>query len=406
MILLALVPLSTLIANYSRLDQSSNYDAREYAQAVLHDRIAKNAVVVAPWEMATPLRYFQFVENQRPDLLIVNVSPIWPQFTAMLDRARELNRPFYNVEFNPEFKRGSDPAFVQAIPLPLNEPPRPKYKSSANIVKEVEVVGYDLDPDPPMPGQPARVLIYYRVLARMYPMYASILSLGDVLGKPLKDFPSFPGSFFYPTYRWKTGDVYRDAYAFVLPSDAPAGLYTLDLNWYPYDLESRATDYDHESHLALGTLRAGDFAAPSSIAHAQNARVGDALTFLGWDSAPAANSDSISSARGQTLDLDLFWRADRVIPNAYTVFVHLVDASGRVVADADSPPFSGLFPTDRWMVGENLRDRHPLRIRADLVPGDYWIEIGMYVPTTFNRLSIESGSDRADRLVLARVNVR
>lgn len=406
-IILALLPAYLLITNYQHLDQSNNYAARDYAQTVLRDNIAKNAVVIAPWEIAEPLRYFQFVENQRPDLLITDVSPIWPQFFAMHDRARELNRPFYNVEFNPEFKQGSDYRSVQAVPLPLSETPQPKYKSqNAKTVAEVEVIGYDLDPDPPLPRQSARVLVYYRALARMYPMYSSVLAINDILGKPVKDLPSFPSSFFYPTYRWQAGDVYRDVYDFVVPSDLPAGLYALDLNWYPYALESRTTDYDHEFHLALGAIRLGDFHAPQSIAHAQSARFGDAISFLGWDSQPAANSDSVSIARGQSLKLDLFWRAEQPNKESYTVFVHLLNEQNQVVADADSPPFSGLYSTDRWSVGDALRDRHTLTIPANIPSGKYLIEIGMYRASDGIRLPIESASGHADKIMVAQVNVR
>lgn len=406
-IIVGVLPLFLLISNYPRLDRSNAYEARDYALSVMRDNIAKNAVVIAPWEIATPLRYLQFVENQRPDLLIVNVSPIWPQFTAMLDRARELDRPFYNVEFNPEFKQGSDYRSVQAVPLPLLEPPQPKFKlQNANTVKEVEVIGYDLDPDPPMPGQVVRVLVYYRTLARMFPMYSSVLSINDVLAKPLNDLPSFPSSFFYPTYRWQVGDVYRDVYAFVVPTDSPAGLYSLDLNWYPYALESRTTDYNHEFHLALGTIHIGDFRAPNPIPHTQNLRVGDAIAFLGWDTQPAANSEAISVARGQSLKLDLFWRAEKATKESYTVFVHLITEQGHVVTDADSAPFSGLYSTDRWTAGEALRDRHTLTIPANIPSGKYLIEIGMYRASDGIRLPIETASGRADKIIVAQVNVR
>jgi transmembrane protein TMEM260 (protein O-mannosyltransferase) len=406
-LLVAILPILILISNYPRLDQSNNFKARDYAQAVLRDNLAKNAVVIAPWEAATPLRYFQFVENQCPDLLIVNVSPIWPQFSALLDRARELNRPFYDVEFDPEFKQGDDYRSVQAVPLPLRETPEPKYRlQNSKTVKEVEVIGYDLDPDPPLPGQPARVLIYYRALERMYPMYASLLGLNDILGRPLEDFPSFPSSLFYPTYRWQVGDVYRDAYSFVLPPETRVGLYTLDLNWYPYDLESRSTDYAHEFRVSLGTIHVGDFSAPQPVARALNARVGEAFSFIGWDSQPAANSDSIGLARGDSLKLDLFWRADHETRESYTVFVHLLNEQGQLVADADSPPFSGLYSTDRWSAGESLRDRHVLAIPGTIAAGKYVIEVGMYLAPDGNRLAVESSSGRTDRIIVAQVNVR
>lgn len=389
-------PATWLVTNFARLDESQNYAARDYAQIVLNDDLAPQAVVIAPWEISQPLRYFQFVENQRPDLLITNISPIWPQFERVMKRARELNRPFYNVEFYPESRSASGSRSVQAVPLPLFTEPQPRYAlRDARIVPEVQVLGYDVRPTPPQPGMPMRVLVYYRTLARMYPMYSALLRVQDVSGKLIGDYEGFPGSYYFPTYRWRDDEMYRSAWTIHLPADAPAGLYHLDLFWYVYDLDARQSDYTREFHVALGTIRVGEFGV-AHIEHPHNARLGHAMTFLGWNGVREI-------ARGQTLPLDLIWRAERPVDESYTVFVHLVDAEGRVIGDADNPPFSGLFPTNRWQVGEVLRDRHLLKIPRDLAPGNYTIEIGMYLPTTNTRVEVEGG---ADKIVLTTLRVK
>ncbi|MBI5652907.1 MAG: DUF2723 domain-containing protein [Chloroflexi bacterium] len=384
---LCALPVFALVTNFPRFDKSNYFTARDFAQTVFADHLAPNAVVIAPWEISQPLRYFQFVENQRPDLLVVNISPVWDkQFGLLHTNAHALGRPFYLVEFNPELKTAPGPRSVQAVPLPLRDEPRPRYAlNDARIIGDVQVVGYDLEPDPPIPGQRARVLVYYKTLARMYPMYAAQLSIRDLLERPALDLHAFPASFYYPTYRWRAGEFYRDAYAFVLPADAPNGIYHLDLFWYEYDLGTGVTDFDRENKLALGEMRVGDFNT-ARIAQPAHARVGDAITFLGW-------RGDTTIARGQSLDLDLFWRGDRVMREAYTVFVHLTDASGQVLADADSPPAQGLYPTTRWLSGEIVRDRHSLKIPGDLAPGEYQIAIGMYLPATGARLPVDPGGD-------------
>ncbi|MEW5719722.1 MAG: DUF2723 domain-containing protein [Chloroflexota bacterium] len=394
---ITLLPIYLLIANYARLDESSNYAPRDFAQAVLRDDIAPNAIVIAPWEISQPIRYFQFVENQRPDLLVVMLAPEeWSaKFETMLASAKRLNRPIYVVEFFPKIE-GAPHRSVQVVQLPLTTAPSPRYQlSEARVVPDAQVIGYGLDPDPPQPGKPMRVLVYYRALARMYPMYSTMLSVSDATGKLIGEYEGFPGSVAFPTYRWQTGEVYRSSRTIDLPKDAPVGLYNLDLYWYVYDLDTRQPDYKQEFHLPLGAIRVGDFGA-AQIEHAQPARVGDAIAFLGWNGAS-------SVARGQTLPLDLIWRADRALNESYTVFVHLVDAAGRVVTDADSPPFSGLFPTTRWQIGEVLRDRHILKIPNDLAPGNYAVEVGMYLPTTGARLPIDGA---ADKIMLTQVSVR
>ena len=394
---LGLLPLSSLVINFPRLDASTDYTYRDFAQAALRDHLAPNAVVIAPWEVSEPMRYFQFVEHQREDLLVVNVSPIWVQFDRMIARAWELKRPFYYVQFEPEFKNVPGYRWVQAVPLPLLNEPHPRYTlPDARIVPQVQVLGYDLDPDSPQPGKPVRVLIYYNALERMYPMYSSLLSVTDLNGNLVAELASFPGSRYFPTYRWyEIGNYYRDAYSFILPADAPAGLYHLDLYWYEYDLDAHKIKDDTERHVALGTVRLGDLSA-NGIEHPQSVRVGDAITFLGW------SGDASRIARGQSFPLDLFWRADRAINESYTVFVHLVDANGQVVADADSAPSRGLYPTNRWGVGEGVRDRHVLNIPTDLAPGDYAIEIGMYLPATNARLPMGA----SDKIILTQVKVK
>jgi hypothetical protein len=77
-----------------------------------------------------------------------------------------------------------------------------------------------------------------------------------------------------------------------------------------------------------------------------------------------------------------------------------------VVADADSPPSSGLYPTDRWQPGEGVRDRHTLKIPADLAPGNYTIEIGMYLLASGARLPLQTATGVSDKLVLTQVSVR
>lgn len=401
--LVLVLPLGTLVANYSALDESGSYDPADYAQAVLNDHLAPNAVVLAPWEVSQPMRYFQFVENQRPDLLIVNVSPVLQrQFETMLKNAHDQQRPFYWVQFEPELKTDPAPRSVQAVPLPLMQTPQPRYRlQDSRIVNEVQVLGYDLEPDPPQPGKPARVLVYYDALARMYPMYSATLRVTDLQGRLWGEYDGFPGTKYFQTYLWyELGQYYRDAWTIYLPADAPAGLYHLDLSWYVYDLAAGKRIENQKSTVSFGTIRVGDISG-GAIAHAQDVRVGDTITFLGWDSDATASSNSMIAARGQSLGLDLFWRGDHTMQNSYTVFVHLVDPSGRVVADADSPPSQGDYPTDRWAADEKVRDRHVLKIPSDLAPGDYSVEIGMYLPSTGARLPIGT----TDKIALTQVSI-
>jgi mannosyltransferase len=97
-------------------------------------------------------------------------------------------------------------------------------------------------------------------------------------------------------------------------------------------------------------------------------------------------------APGQAAHLTLFWTARQPISQAYTVFIHLLAVDGFDLLDADGPPVNDRRPTDSWQAGETIIDPHLISIPADLPPGDYALEIGLYVRATNTRLSLTSGS--------------
>lgn len=54
--------------------------------------------------------------------------------------------------------------------------------------------------------------------------------------------------------------------------------------------------------------------------------------------------------------VDLLWQTAEP-PSQTTVFVHLVDGAGNLVAQADGDPLGGIYPFERWRTGEIVRDR-------------------------------------------------
>ncbi len=77
-----------------------------------------------------------------------------------------------------------------------------------------------------------------------------------------------------------------------------------------------------------------------------------------------------------TLALQVTWAACRKPPRDLSVFVHLLDAGGNVIAQADeSAPVYGLRPLTGWQTGEVIRDIYPL---PDLRPRAAMIQFGLY----------------------------
>jgi 4-amino-4-deoxy-L-arabinose transferase-like glycosyltransferase len=95
-----------------------------------------------------------------------------------------------------------------------------------------------------------------------------------------------------------------------------------------------------------------------------------------------------TSSPGQILRIALSWELIGDVTTDYSVFVHLLDSEGGIVAQHDGQPVGGMRPTTSWTVGKNVGDKHGLLIPDDVLPGEYRLEAGMYVPDTGQRLTV------------------
>ena len=111
---------------------------------------------------------------------------------------------------------------------------------------------------------------------------------------------------------------------------------------------------------------------------------------------------------GEALDVTLYWEAQSPPVENYTVFVHLVDADGQVVAAHDGMPGENSFPTRAWPPGQLVSDNHQLDLLPDLAPGTYQVNVGLYLLETGERLPVRdaSGMEQVDRtLPLAAIEI-
>jgi hypothetical protein len=96
---------------------------------------------------------------------------------------------------------------------------------------------------------------------------------------------------------------------------------------------------------------------------------------------------------GGTLCVELDWRALKKPAGDYTVFVHLVDPNGQVVAQTDIQPQGGFAPTSQWAAGIPQIDRHGLILPKNLAPGDYTVRLGLYRSDDQTPLRVTQGDN-------------
>lgn len=88
-----------------------------------------------------------------------------------------------------------------------------------------------------------------------------------------------------------------------------------------------------------------------------------------------------------------------------TETVHLDDASGHVLAAADSEPAGGLFPTPFWRPNQTVLDHPLLRLPADMPPGLYSVRVGLRNGTTTGPAENTAGRVLGDEATVGQVTI-
>lgn len=99
---------------------------------------------------------------------------------------------------------------------------------------------------------------------------------------------------------------------------------------------------------------------------------------------------------GSMADVRLVWSATEAVNRPYTIFIHLLDGDGRLVAQADGMPLAGEWPTTCWMPGQAFEDSHSITLDSGLPPGSYPVRVGLYWLATGERLPLSGGGDSVD----------
>ncbi|MCP4426492.1 MAG: glycosyltransferase family 39 protein [Chloroflexi bacterium] len=95
----------------------------------------------------------------------------------------------------------------------------------------------------------------------------------------------------------------------------------------------------------------------------------------------------------KALNLTLYWEAAGAARRPYTVFTHLVNAKGELIAQHDNWPVNGQWPPTCWRPGETIIDSHRLELPAETPTGEYALLVGLYDAQNSVRLPTADGQD-------------
>jgi len=204
----------------------------------------------------------------------------------------------------------------------------------------------------------------------------------------------------FPATEWRRGDLLVTRYEIPLDRNLLPGVYTLVMGVYDRGSRQRLPVQQQvpaSTTVPLGSVVVTTTGEQSKPEHILANQLGDSIHLVGYDLEP----DSPLKAAG-TLRVRLHWRAAATPKEDYTVFVQLLSADGHLVAQSDSQPADGRFPTSYWPPDVTVTDEHVLKLDGSLPSGRYTLIAGMYLLSTGQRLPVEG---RGDYLRLAEIDL-
>jgi hypothetical protein len=110
---------------------------------------------------------------------------------------------------------------------------------------------------------------------------------------------------------------------------------------------------------------------------------------------------------GDPVDIDLYWEVNGRPPGNYLLFVHLIDEDGTMVAQRDTHPGLGNFPSSQWQPGDRFIESIQLYLPETAYTNTTAeLSIGLYAPEGYRLgISQSDGTFIGDALPLAAVAI-
>jgi len=187
---------------------------------------------------------------------------------------------------------------------------------------------------------------------------------------------SYPGNGMTPTRGWSAGDVYQDQVVFY-PRGQLHGPTTALITIGLFDGKRAIPCTLDGAPLDVATVQE-TIVRPTAVLTPTNhldapVSFGDLFDLVGVT--PVTTTDG--------LQVTLWWQVKAETSNNYSIFVHLVDQHGQLIAQADSMPIQGLSPTSAWHPGEIIQDVHTFSVQLFQAGA---LRIGVYDRATLERL--------------------
>lgn len=230
-----------------------------------------------------------------------------------------------------------------------------------------QMIAYEADAEKLTPGSVARFTLYWQALKPIDYELVSFVHITDrtanVITNANNTLPAKKAS-----ASWQPGQIITDTHVLTLPNTIRTPIVVrVDAGLFDPRNKAFIPIFDENSlptSSTIAQLKITPVEWPSPCpGHELDANFDNQIRLIGYDWIP------------ETTEIVLYWSALATIQKDYSVFVHILNRDGDLIAQADGPPISGDYPTSWWSPGELIVDRRQL---PTLDPGVYEILVGLY----------------------------
>ena len=281
-----------------------------------------------------------------------------------------------------------EPSYTVPKKIVYEEIPSNMIASGVIFNNTIELVGYSVLNDTVTRDESIQITFYWRGKSYVDIDYKLAINVYGYGMDNIAKLDTWPGGGLLPTADWEPDVIYPDTYFLPISSTAEAPtIMRMDLSFWDDDLSNplsiSVSDVPIESlFLDLGRLLP---------LHEKNytPEIKDGSVFT---SGARLVGYSISEYLPSEISFTLYWQPETKIATDLTVFVHMIDSLGNIVAQADRPPSNGYWPTSAWEPGSLISDHHNLVHNIDASREAYTIVIGLYDPLSGLRVPAYSSA--------------
>ena len=248
-----------------------------------------------------------------------------------------------------------------------------------DLGQDLELVGYLQESGVASPGELVWLTLYWQSAVAGSGDFEAPEYVLEIFGRDdhlIGKVQSYHGGGLYPSSLWHSGEVVADRLAIRLDEDLVA----------PVEGRLIIKLSGQDESAGVGTVKVVPFSWPA---------LSDAvLVTLNGIEIAEASLEMESTSPGTSVPVRVRWQVRAPVNQELTTFVHLGDPSQEPLAQGDSPPLGGHYPTHLWEEGEVIDDAYHLSLPPDLAPGRYPVYLGMYDPVSGTRLPLQIQGQR------------